>query len=368
VKRFAIASGIVMPIHRVALIACFAFMGVAWSQAPKPQAPPAEKTYTISFDKTPWNDVFKWFEKESGLTYIDTDKIDGTFTHKADRKYTLPQVIDLMNEALAQKKLIIIRRSQTFLVQPSDKRLPPELVQMITNDELSIRGDTEVVQVILSIRSEITDDVDKEIKKRLGKHGVATAFGADQIIIHDAAKNVRDIQAYMRSIHELIQPGSALLKYRCKYIRPSKAMGQLQQMLVDPKSMKPKTEGSEPRGWGGKVVPEKAGRLGTVYYSIDDGEIRFKGPIKDVAKWVGILQVIDKVEAADPGSGKEIWKTYPVTPGTAEALAKAMQAMPEFKNSGIQFLAVGTSEVRVYASPADHKDIQNYLALPPEKK
>src|SRR5262249_42934039 len=83
---------------------------------PKPAAAPAEKTEkTVSFvwEDKPWNSALDWFAKESGLVMITTVKPTGSVTIKTDkdRKYTIKEVVDLINEALAQQKMVLIRRS-----------------------------------------------------------------------------------------------------------------------------------------------------------------------------------------------------------------------------------------------------------------
>ena len=82
----------------------------------------AEKTYSVAFEKAPWSSVFEWFAKESGLTYLGTQSVTGSLTLKSDKKYTLGELLDLLNEALSQQKYIIIRRSQSFVLHPADDR------------------------------------------------------------------------------------------------------------------------------------------------------------------------------------------------------------------------------------------------------
>src|SRR4051812_9521127 len=107
----------------LAIVAVLGSLSNAQSPMPKAKAP-EEKTYTLSFDKTLWPEGFAWFSKESGLTFIDTVNPKGMLTICTDRKYTLPQVLDLLNEALAAQKMVIIRRSQTFLVMDVNERNP----------------------------------------------------------------------------------------------------------------------------------------------------------------------------------------------------------------------------------------------------
>jgi type II secretory pathway component GspD/PulD (secretin) len=366
------------------LLAIVTFASLAVAQAPKPQAaPPAEKTYTVSFDETPWPAVLDWFSKESGLTYIDKEKLKGTITFKSDRKLTWPQVIDELNASLATQKMTLIRRSQTFLVHPSDAKIPTELVSMITIEELAMRGETEVVQVIIPLTKVSAEEIVPQIEKLLGEFGTVKAFDAKHIIILDTAKNIRIaakslrvVQGYIKSKEEAppgkskeeAPPGLDQFNYQCKYVRASAMIVQLRTLLEDPKPAKLEKENNDAKGWGAKTVEQKEGRIGAVSYSIDSttGKITFEGSAKDIAAVVKVIKQIDKGDEL-PKDRKEFWKTYDVTPGTAEALAKVF-ALPEFKGSGIQVLVIGTSQLQVYGSSAVHNDIEKYLKKPkPEK-
>ena len=97
----------------------------------QPAAQPAkaapEKTVSFAFEDKPWNQVIDWFAKESGLVFISTAKPTGSVTIKTDptRKYTIREVVDLLNEALSQQKYVLIRRSQSFTVWPACEEPPP---------------------------------------------------------------------------------------------------------------------------------------------------------------------------------------------------------------------------------------------------
>jgi type II secretion system protein D len=364
-------------------------VGGATTPAPAPASANAnEKTYLVSFNEETWPKVFDWFSKESGLTYIDTVKPPGTLTLRSDRRYTLPQVLDLLNEALAQKKMVIIRRSQTFLVHPADERLPPELVSMITIDELATRGDTEVVQVIVPLSTVVAEDIAPQMKKLLSSFGTASAFGSDQVIILDKAKNIRNIQHYIKSIEE---NNKDQFNHQCKYVRASAAAEQLRTLLVDPNtttnsstSTQQQSYGQWGGGWGGGgwgQPPQSGGssrdskstqerRFRSVQISVDNpsNTVRLTGPADKVVAARELIKNIDKGDTPRAIGGKEFWKTYNVTPGTAEALAKSVMSLPEFKGSGIQLLAVGTSQVQVYGLPADHIDLESYFKVSADTK
>ena len=128
---------------------------------------------------------------------LDDALIPGTLTLKSDERYTLPDLIDLLNEVLAQKDWILIRREHTFLMHPTSVKVPPELLSLILPDELSKRGRSELVQVVIRLQSGVASDIVPQARKLLSVFGEVTAFGTNQIIVRDKAKNIRNILAFM---------------------------------------------------------------------------------------------------------------------------------------------------------------------------
>ena len=94
--------------------------------AGKPEPPPKsdEKRFSMWFQDLSWDDVLDWYGKTSGLTPILTVKPKGQFTFmppRADQKYTLAEITDILNEALDSQKFILIRR-QVYVHHPSGRR------------------------------------------------------------------------------------------------------------------------------------------------------------------------------------------------------------------------------------------------------
>jgi hypothetical protein len=90
------------------------------SPAPAEVTPAAAKRFTFELRGTSWNKVLEWLADQSGLAVSTDLKPTGTLTFitPATRKdgYTLPEIIDLLNEALASQNYLLIRRSQSFAV------------------------------------------------------------------------------------------------------------------------------------------------------------------------------------------------------------------------------------------------------------
>ncbi len=73
----------------------------------------------------PWKDVIEWFADVSGLRYTGKETPPGTFTFNPPKakQYTIPEVVDIINDALlADKKtpFLLVRRPR----QPPGGRSP----------------------------------------------------------------------------------------------------------------------------------------------------------------------------------------------------------------------------------------------------
>src|SRR5262245_33977870 len=61
-----------------------------------------EKLYSFTMDKKPWGSVFTWLAERTGRPVIAPNTPAGSFTFipPPGKQYTLPEVIDLINDGL----------------------------------------------------------------------------------------------------------------------------------------------------------------------------------------------------------------------------------------------------------------------------
>jgi hypothetical protein len=158
---------------------------------------PAPKTFPFSMKDAAWDDVFAAYAKLTGLQAVVNSKPKGTFTFvpsDPDREFTLAEITDIINDALLAKNHLLIRRHMTFVVVPADKKVDPVLVPRIALHELPGRGRTELVEVIIPLRSVNEIDASEEAKKLLGQFGSASALRNGVLIVTDTAGNVAKIK------------------------------------------------------------------------------------------------------------------------------------------------------------------------------
>src|SRR5262249_3621018 len=114
-------------------------VGTVWVGAARPvKAVQPEKPPVKKDDKKPdlkkfkftvagarWDEVFRWLLQESNKPVVTEYKPTGTCSVLVPEKaeYTLPQTIDLINQALIGQKYILIQRKNTFTLVPADKKV-----------------------------------------------------------------------------------------------------------------------------------------------------------------------------------------------------------------------------------------------------
>lgn len=180
---------------RVLVIAGALACGGASAQDAKP------KTYKVHFDNAKWDDVFAWYAKETGLGFIPPkEKPKGALTLKpgADKKFTVGEMTDLLNESLAQQKWILIRGHQWFRIVSADEKIDPMLVPRVTLDDLKNRGNTELVQTVLKLPVDAGDVSDDELKRLLTPFGSLVRLKTS-ILVTDTVGNVVRIQKTLES-------------------------------------------------------------------------------------------------------------------------------------------------------------------------
>jgi hypothetical protein len=161
----------------------------------KPPAPPGKpgKAGAFEFQNKPWSAVLEWLGDQTGLPVVSNVKVPGTFTFMppAGKKYTVPEMIDVVNEALQSQKYILIRGERSLIVVPADERIDPSLLPRVLPADLGLRGRTEMVSVVFPLRSVKADDIATDVKKLLGPFGeVSVLKKANQLVVQDTAGNV----------------------------------------------------------------------------------------------------------------------------------------------------------------------------------
>lgn len=356
-------------------------------------APPAaapEKTVAVHFELAPWADVLEWYAKETGLTLITTVKPTGSVTIKPgkDRKFTMGEVTDLLNEVMAQQKFLLIRRNMTFFIHPSDEKIDPTLIPRLALDELPKRGRSEIVQVILPIKGMVVVDAQEELRRLLTPFGtMVTLEKPNSLLITDTVGNIVRIQKTLIEV-EKENSGSDSLDHVCKYRRAQEIAEQLKALLTDKDStvtvtgaatpgagFQPGGFGGDPRFGGGfppggfdprRSTPAATGaRVKTVQIAVDvrRNAILVTAPQDKIGLARDLIEKQDKPLYAGQKQyvpSDPVFKTYNVAPGTAAELAKIVQAQKPWLTATP---IVPQNQVMVLGAPEDHIEVVKLLGL-----
>jgi hypothetical protein len=174
--------------------------------APVPKPAPVEKKETpktVKFAKKeqPWTDVFAWLAETTGKP-VNGKGPTGTFTlpEEADKEYTIPEVIDVINEALLGQNpkeiYYLLNGERSFAIVPADEKIDLRLLPVVRTTDLGKHRKSELVVVVHPLQVLNADDVAPQIRKLMGPFGQVipvTCFGFNDLIMIDTVANLADI-------------------------------------------------------------------------------------------------------------------------------------------------------------------------------
>jgi type II secretory pathway component GspD/PulD (secretin) len=354
---------------------------------------PAEKTYNQTFEKASWDSAFVWLEKVTGQRLITTVKPISTISLKVENK-TVPEIIDLFNEALFQEKFILIRGEQSFTIFSADEKIPKYKFKKILVTELPKYGRTEFVTVMIPLRSLIASDIVPQVKKMLSNFGDIYALGSSNVVIEDTVANIRVIAANLKELEEGGGSSGDLYTHPCKYVRATAVAEQLGKALKDSTTnvdttavanpgamMNPQggfQPGFDPRmmgggdrgGRGGQQMPAGPDpRFRSVQITVIESTntVIVTGPADKISAAEKLTKTIDvgTVERAVGGEAFPI--TYNVPSAQVDALANILKT--HFKNTSVTITPLTTnSQILVFGFKADHTEVAGILRNSNETK
>jgi hypothetical protein len=77
-------------------------------------------------DNVTWKEVLNWLEEQTGLAVVSNNTPLGRFTFLGPKgaRYTMPQILDILSEALRQQEMLLIRRERNFALVFADQFVP----------------------------------------------------------------------------------------------------------------------------------------------------------------------------------------------------------------------------------------------------
>jgi hypothetical protein len=173
----------------------------------------AFEEYTIEMRDMPWKSVWEWLTDKTGKVFNSgASSVPGSlnFIGKKGRKYTMPQIIDIINDGLHPHKWVLLDRGRSFTLFPADEKIPPDLLPVIDIDELPKHGDTEIVRTVYRCKTLVAEDSAPEVKKQMGSFGEITPLKkANSLMLQDTVANLKQIKKeldYQEGLERLRHP------------------------------------------------------------------------------------------------------------------------------------------------------------------
>ena len=353
-------------------------------------SPQPERKIAFEMRDKPWigekGSVLEWLSDQTGMPVSTSSaKPTGTLTYinstvnGVPRQYTLPEVIDILNDELLKQKMILVRRAKTFTIEAADEKLDPSTLPRVAPQELENYGNTELVSVIFPLTALVAEDFAREVDPMLGPLGKAIPLSqANQLMVQDTAANLKRIRAIINENENTERKEGKQWSHKCLYIKARDAEKNLKELLGDPlallRLMQPPQGGG--RGgqfgggqfsgpFGGQMNPQQAApavpKVRMHYISSDESTntVLVTGPADKIAQAEAIMRQIDV--PTQPGQkpilvGPPTFKSYSVPGGNAEVLAKNLQEI--YRNAPqVKISAVGPNSILVYAGPGDQFEI-----------
>jgi hypothetical protein len=306
---------------------------------------PAPSTYALKFQNAPWIKVFEWLSNVTGLPVVSPPRAVGAFTFVPpksdgnDKKYTLPEIMDILNEALAKQQLVLVRRKTTIGLWYSDEPIPidADMLPPLRIEDLANWGKTEIVRIDYEPMMVAAETLASHVKKMTGPLGQASVSNqTGQLILVDTTANLRAMLAVINDLEDA-SPGE-VWAHRCKHCQATEMAEKLKGILRAP-------------------LPGNVQRLGI---AVDDtANIVFvSGPPEKVALARAVVALFDVPHGPRYRclGGSLVPRVYAIPGNNADAIVKKLQNI--YKASPrIHITAVGLSVILVGAPPLDQMDI-----------
>jgi type II secretory pathway component GspD/PulD (secretin) len=351
-----------------------------------------DKKITFEMRDKPWSggpgSVLEWLSDQAGMPVSTSSaKPTGTLTFISPRvdgvpkQYSLPEVIDILNDELLKQNLILVRRAKTFTVEGADKPIDPAALPRVTPNELEQYGNTEMVSVVFPLKALVADVFAKEVEGMLGPFGkVQSLEHANKLVVQDTAGNLKRIREIIKDTEDTETKQGTSYSHPCKWIKARDAAKILKDLLGDPTLLLRALQAQQQsggRGFGGQFGGQFPGPFGqqqgapqqaTVnlpkirmhYISVDEASnsVIVTGPADKTAQ---AKEIMEKLDVPQQGQkpillGPPRLMTYSVPGGNAEAVAKNLQEI--YRSApDIRISAVGPNQIMVYAGPSDQFEI-----------
>ncbi len=160
-----------------------------------------EKKLSFNFRYAPWGEVLKLFADEAKLSLDLNAMPPGTFNYYDRNQYTPTEALDILNGYLLPKGYCLVRRDEFLVCVNIDQGIPPNLVPVVTPEELLHRGRNELLTVIFPLQGVDVDQVANEVNDIKGPQGKVVGLkSTNSILVTDIGSNLRRIGTLLADV------------------------------------------------------------------------------------------------------------------------------------------------------------------------
>lgn len=283
----------------VAVVAAPAPMPVAEVPA-APVATPSQdgRNLHFAFSKTDWAQVIEWFVEQAGLSLqVMTPLPDEQFTYQSPRKYTVAEGIDLLNNVLMLRGKTLIRNQDQLLVVDLE-RIPDELIETVTPDQLAGRGKYEILKCVFTLEYTVADELTPQIREVIDSgYGMAKSIkAANQIVVRETGNNLRIVNDIVTSAERIASnQRQPIQTYEVKNLIAEDLLSVAKPLL-------------------GMKVEETQNATGTFWVTADPtgDRVFYRGDAKMVDEFKKIVEVVDQLplNSRDPEEDRLYIESY----------------------------------------------------------
>ncbi|HYV35376.1 MAG TPA: hypothetical protein VE988_06715 [Gemmataceae bacterium] len=147
-----------------------------------------------------WQAALEWLSKRTGLPLVGeapAKPLGGQWPER-DGLVIAEEIVDLLNDTLAEQKLIIVRGQRGIHVVSNRKAIDKTLVANIRWADLAERGKTEPVAICVTFKNLKAEEAIGKIKPLLSGLGNVEKAGESEVLVLDSAGNLQAILSKLR--------------------------------------------------------------------------------------------------------------------------------------------------------------------------
>ncbi len=333
------------------------------SAGTSPSSAPAKKTFAskieglkrgpspdgklrFNFRYQPWKDVLDWFADQADLSLVMDAPPPGTLNYQDAKSYTPAEAIDLLNSVLQTKGYTLIRRERLLMLVNLQDGVPPNLVPVVSLEELSERGKFELVTVIFQLEKLTPEEAEAEVNKLKGPQGTVVVLPkVGQIVVTETAGRLQLIRSVIDAVEQPEGVGFENLRtYTLRHAPALDALAMVKLLLNIPADKNATADGML------RVAVDSSGRL------------LASGKAEKLAR---VEQIIKALDVAAPG-GLSIEETpqleiYSITGSDPTAVLQVLQTLLAGQPDVRLALDPKTGNLVAQARPAQHATIRATL-------